>query len=222
MAALLTTNLGDVPCWGAARCATCMRWTARCCWWRPTASRPSITCWARDSGQRQDPDADFAVLVRSAEGCVPNHLITANVEEYPQALRPYNDQLQGRSMLVKRAEMFPVECVARGYLAGSGWKEYRASGTVCGIELPAGWKMARGCRSRSLRRRPKARTARTTRTFHLRDGKLVGAAEAAELRRLTLAIYQGRAHAEACGLILADTKFEFGKTAEGVILADEV
>src|ERR1700685_3606586 len=69
---------------------------------------------------------------------VPNHLITADVREYPASLQPYSDQLHGRSMLVKRADMFPVECVARGYLAGSGWKEYRAEGTVCGIRLPGG------------------------------------------------------------------------------------
>jgi phosphoribosylaminoimidazole-succinocarboxamide synthase len=69
---------------------------------------------------------------------VPNHLITAEVNKYPAALLPYADQLEGRSMLVKKASMFPVECVARGYLAGSGWKEYQASGTVCGIPLPAG------------------------------------------------------------------------------------
>jgi hypothetical protein len=115
-----------------------MRWTTPFCWWPPTAFRHSITCWARDSGQGQDPHADLALLVRSAQGLVPNHLITADVSEFPAALQPYADQLEGRSMLVKRAAMFPVECVARGYLAGSGWKEYQAGGTVCGIPLPGG------------------------------------------------------------------------------------
>src|SRR5271154_1869746 len=72
------------------------------------------------------------------EGVVPNHLLTANVDDYPQELRQFRDQLEGRSMLVKKAEMFPVECVARGYVSGSGWKDYRRTGTICGIALPAG------------------------------------------------------------------------------------
>ena len=128
-------------------------------------------------------------------------------------------------MLVKRAKMFPVECVARGYLAGSGWKEYKAAGTVCGIALPggpAGWIAT--CPNRCLRPRPRARTARTMRIFPLLPAeKLLGKADAAELRRLTLALYaKAHEHAASRGLILADTKFEFGRTAEGIILADEV
>jgi phosphoribosylaminoimidazole-succinocarboxamide synthase len=155
---------------------------------------------------------------------VPNHLITADVKEYPAVLQPYADQLQGRSMLVKRAAMFPVECVARGYLAGSGWKEYRESGTVCGIKLPPG--LMDGSRLPAAIFTPATKSQDGKHDENIPYSaveKLLGPEEAAELRRLTLKIYQRAAqHAESCGLILADTKFEFGKIAEGVILADEV
>jgi len=95
---------------------------------------------------------------------IPNHLITAEVSEFPAALQPYADQLEGRSMLVKRARMFPVECVARGYLTGSGLKEYKVSGSVCGIPLPDGLWTAPGCRSRYILHPPRARPAHTMRT----------------------------------------------------------
>lgn len=155
---------------------------------------------------------------------VPNHLITAEVSEYPAALRPYADQLAGRSMLVKRAKMFPVECVARGYLAGSGWKEYRGSGVVCGIPLPAG--LEDGSRLPNPLFTPATKSqdgAHDENISYEATEALVGREDAAELRRLTLAIY-GRAakHAESCGIILADTKFEFGRTEDGLLLADEV
>ena len=156
---------------------------------------------------------------------VPNHLITAEVSEFPAALRPYADQLEGRSMLVKRAAMLPVECVARGYLAGSGWKEYQASGTVCGIQLPPGLKD--GSRLPQTLFTPSTKAeggAHDENISFAATEAAVGASDAAELRRLTLALYEkAREHASSCGLILADTKFEFGKTAaEGIILADEV
>jgi phosphoribosylaminoimidazole-succinocarboxamide synthase len=157
-------------------------------------------------------------------GLVPNHLITADVNEFPAALRPYADQLEGRSMLVRRAEMFPVECVARGYLAGSGWKEYQANQTVCGIPLPAG--LLDGSRLPEPIFTPATKShdgAHDENIAYAATVALIGAADAARLRDLTLEIYRKAAkHAEACGLILADTKFEFGKTAEGIILADEV
>ncbi|MGB7549211.1 MAG: phosphoribosylaminoimidazolesuccinocarboxamide synthase [Terracidiphilus sp.] len=155
---------------------------------------------------------------------VPNHLLTARVSAYPAALHPYADQLEGRSMLVKRARMFPVECVARGYLAGSGWKEYQASGTVCGIALPAG--LLDGSRLPEPVFTPATKSqdgAHDENISFAAAERLLGADVAAELRRLTLAIYgRAAAHAESRGLILADTKFEFGVTAEGIILADEV
>ncbi len=155
---------------------------------------------------------------------VPNHMITAEVSEFPASLQPYTDQLRDRSMLVKRAEMFPVECVVRGYLAGSGWKDYRASGSVCGIGLPPG--LEDGSRLPKPIYTPATKAeggAHDENISFTETERLVGAADAAELRRLTLAIYKrATAHAESSGLILADTKFEFGKTAQGVILADEV
>ena len=160
---------------------------------------------------------------------VPNHLITAEVSKYPVALHPFADQLAGRSMLVKRAAMFPVECVARGYLAGSGWKEYRESGTVCGISLPDG--LLDGSRLPEPVFTPATKSqdgAHDENISFAATEAVVGAADAAELRRLTLALYdRARQHAESRGLILADTKFEFGRfkfegAAEGIILADEV
>jgi len=155
---------------------------------------------------------------------VPNHLITANVEEFPASLRPYADQLEGRSMLVRRAKMYPVECVARGYLAGSGWKEYEKSGTVCGIPLPTGLKDASKLPEAIFTPATKSEGGEHDENISFATTeKLLGAEVASELRQLTLAIYARAAkHAEARGLILADTKFEFGATPEGIILADEV
>ena len=155
---------------------------------------------------------------------VPNHLITADVGQFPASLQPYADQLEGRSMLCKRAKMFSVECVARGYLTGSGWKEYRASGTVCGIPLPAG--LLDGSRLPEPLYTPSTKGEAGTHDENISFAATeaaIGAADAAELKRLTLAIYKRAVeHAESRGLILADTKFEFGRTAEGIILADEV
>ncbi len=154
---------------------------------------------------------------------VPNHLITADVAEFPSQLQAYREQLDGRSMLVKRAAMFPVECVARGYLAGSGWKEYQASGTVCGIELPAG--LQDGSRLPEPIFTPATKSQDGSHDENIsfaRMGKVVGAEDAAELRRLTMALYgRAAAHAESHGLILADTKFEFGRADGRVVLADE-
>jgi|SRR5579872_3012195 len=155
---------------------------------------------------------------------VPNHLITANVEEFPSALQPYADQLEGRSMLVRRAKMFPVECVARGYLAGSGWKEYAANKRVCGIPLPAG--LQDGSRLPEPIFTPATKSeggAHDENISFAATEKLLGPEIAAELRRLTLTIFvRASKHAEQCGLILADTKFEFGALNGEIILADEV
>ncbi|HUV69126.1 MAG TPA: phosphoribosylaminoimidazolesuccinocarboxamide synthase [Terracidiphilus sp.] len=153
----------------------------------------------------------------------PNHLITADVNEFPAQLQPFADQLEGRSMLVKRAKMFPVECVARGYLTGSGWKEYRSAGTVCGISLPGG--LLDGSRLPEPLFTPATKSqdgAHDENISFAAVENLLGKSDAAELRRLTLALYsKANEHAASSGLILADTKFEFGRTAEGIILADE-
>ncbi|MGB7188731.1 MAG: phosphoribosylaminoimidazolesuccinocarboxamide synthase [Acidobacteriaceae bacterium] len=158
------------------------------------------------------------------EDVVPNHLITADVDKFPRELAEYRDELDGRSMLVKRAQMFPVECVVRGYLSGSGWKDYQATGAVCGIRLPAG-----------LRESDKLPEPIFTPASKSLDGEhdinisfdemiaRIGSHSADRLRGLTLAIYKKASeYAERRGLILADTKFEFGSAAEGIILADEV
>ena len=155
---------------------------------------------------------------------IPNHLITAEVSDFPASLHPYVDQLRGRSMLVKRAQMFPVECVARGYLAGSGWKEYRVSRSVCGIALPPG--LEDGSRLPEPIFTPATKSEGGEHDVNISFAEMEGIVsptEAEELRRLTLQIYRRAAeHAEQCGLILADTKFEFGRIAQGIILADEV
>ncbi len=155
---------------------------------------------------------------------VPNHLIATEVRDFPLDLHAYAQQLEGRSMLVKRADMFPVECVARGYLAGSGWKEYQAQGTVCGIQLPSGLKDGSRLPEPIFTPATKSEGGSHDENISFERAEMaVGAAEAAELRRLTLAIYgRAAAHAESCGLILADTKFEFGRIAGEIILADEV
>ena len=155
---------------------------------------------------------------------VPNQMITAEVREYPASLHPFADQLEGRSMLVKRATMFPVECVARGYLAGSGWKEYQASGTVCGIALPAGLLDGSQLPEPVFTPATKSQDGQHDENISFAQTvALLGEADASELRRLTLALYKkAHEHAASRGLILADTKFEFGRTADGIILADEV
>ena len=158
------------------------------------------------------------------ESLVRNHLIETDAANFPAALQPYRDQLEDRSMLVKRAAMFPVECVARGYLAGSGWKEYQAAGTVCGVALPGGLLDGSHLPEPVFTPATKSQDGAHDENISFAAAEaLLGPSDAAELKRLTLALYNRAAeHAESCGLILADTKFEFGKTPEGIILADEV
>jgi phosphoribosylaminoimidazole-succinocarboxamide synthase len=155
---------------------------------------------------------------------VPNHLISADVSQFPVELQKYADQLEGRSMLVKRAAMFPVECVARGYLAGSGWKEYKSSGTVCGIDLPQG--LQDGSRLPQPLFTPATKSQDGAHDENIPFAtmeQVVGSVDAAELRRLTMGLYaKAAAHAEKHGLILADTKFEFGTVDGTIILGDEV
>ncbi|HYU45338.1 MAG TPA: phosphoribosylaminoimidazolesuccinocarboxamide synthase [Terriglobales bacterium] len=154
---------------------------------------------------------------------VPNHLVTAEVDRYPAAIRKYAGELRGRSMLVMRAEMFPVECVARGYLSGSGWKEYQAAGTVCGIKLPVGLKESDQLPEPIFTPATKATTGHDINIPFEEMCRLVGPGLSRQLRDLTLRIYKKAAdHARQRGIIIADTKFEFGQTALGITLADEV
>ena len=154
---------------------------------------------------------------------VPNHLVTANVAEYPEPLKKYADQLRGRSMLVTRANMYPVECVVRGYLSGSGWKEYQQTGKVCGIELPKGMKESDKLPEPIFTPSTKAASGHDENISFDEMVKHVGRVDSEKLRKLTLAVYKKAAdYALTKGIIIADTKFEFGQTANGVILADEV
>lgn len=155
---------------------------------------------------------------------VPNHLIATSVSEFPAELRPFADQLEGRSMLVKRATMFPVECVARGYLAGSGWKEYQASSAVCGIPLPAGLLDGSQLPEPIFTPATKSQDGAHDENISFKaTAAAIGEADATSLRDLTLRLYsKAHQHAKSCGLILADTKFEFGKVDDRIILADEV
>ena len=154
---------------------------------------------------------------------VPNHLVTADVSRYPKEAQKYADQLRGRSMLVRRAEMFPVECVVRGYLSGSGWKEYKAGGSVCGIQLPAGLRESDQLPEPIFTPATKATTGHDENISFEQMTKLVDPSEARQLRDLSLAVYKKAAdYARQKGIIIADTKFEFGRTAAGITLADEV
>lgn len=154
---------------------------------------------------------------------VPNHLITANVDEYPAPLHAYRDQLEGRSMLVKRCRMEPVECVARGYVVGSGWKDYKKTGAICGIPLPAGMKECQQLPEPIYTPSTKAETGHDENISFEETVKLVGQERATTLCDLTLKVYSTAAkHAASRGIILADTKFEFGWHDGKLLLADEV
>lgn len=155
---------------------------------------------------------------------VDNHLIASEVDRYPKACRPYADQLRYRSMLVKKAEPLPVECVVRGYISGSGWKSYQASGQVCGIPLPDGLK-------ESDRLPETLFTPSTKEELGAHDinidfdetVKRIGKQRAEAVRSLSLAIYEkGVSLAAEKGILIADTKFEFGLDQERLILIDEV
>lgn len=153
----------------------------------------------------------------------PHHLIDVVEEHAPEGLEAFRDQLLGRSMICRKASVVPIECVARGYLAGSGWKEYLESGTVCGISLPAGLKQCDRLPEPLFTPATKADFGHDENISFERACDLVGCEVMTELRDKTLAIYERASeHALGRGIILADTKFEFGQTAEGIILIDEV
>lgn len=156
---------------------------------------------------------------------VKNHLVTADVDAYPAALQPYKEDLRGRSMLVKKVNMVEVECIARGYLTGSGWKEYQKSGTVNGEKLRAGYENASKLDEVLFTPTTKAAIGDHDEAIDYEQTKaLVGEATAKALRDATIGLYTKAAdYARERGIIIADTKFEFGKDADGsLILADEV
>ena len=153
----------------------------------------------------------------------PTHFLTADVSQYPAPLPQFRDQLEGRSMLVKRAKMIEIECVARGYISGSGWKEYQQSGTVCGIRLPAGLRESDKLPEPIFTPATKAQTGHDENVSFEHVAGLIGEDLARRLRDLTLEIYsRGARYAETKGIIIADTKFEFGFVGDELVLGDEV
>ena len=155
---------------------------------------------------------------------VPNHLITANIDYYPAHLQPYAAQLEGRSMIVRRAQMFPVECVARGYISGSGWKDYQQTGAICGIPLPPNLTESHRLPHPIFTPAAKINTGGHDENISFAQVEsIIGFQHADALRLLTLDIYsQASDHAASKGVILADTKFEFGLIDGQITLADEV
>jgi phosphoribosylaminoimidazole-succinocarboxamide synthase len=153
----------------------------------------------------------------------PTHFLTADVAKYPAPLPNFSDQLEGRSMLVKRANMVEIECVARGYISGSGWKEYKQQGTVCGIKLPAGLRESDKLPEPIFTPATKAQTGHDENVSFEHVVSLIGEDLAKRLRDLTLEIYSRAArYAETKGIIIADTKFEFGFVGDQLLLGDEV
>lgn len=154
---------------------------------------------------------------------VPNHFVSANVDDYPREFHAYRDQLEGRSMLVRKARMIDVECVARGYVSGSGWKDYRREGAICGIALPPGLQESDALPEPIFTPASKAKSGHDENISFENVAGQIGEPLAAKLRDLTLAIYAKAAdYARTRGIIIADTKFEFGFVGDDLVLADEV
>lgn len=158
----------------------------------------------------------------------PHHLLSVDVEDFPAVLRPHRDVLRGRSMLVRKTSPLPVECVARGYLSGSGWKDYQKTGAVCGVTLPTGLRDSDRLPATIFTPATKAESGHDENISEQQAAALLGEPLVARLKGLTLDIYEhGVAHAAACGIIIADTKFEFGLApaasgGEELVLIDEV
>jgi len=154
---------------------------------------------------------------------VSNHAVTARVEQYPAHLAPYEDQLRGRSMLVIKADMITIECVVRGYISGSAWKEYQQAGTVCGIKLPAGLRESEKLPQPIFTPATKSTGGHDENISFAEMVKRAGREVSERLRDTSLRIYKSAAdYAAQRGIIIADTKFEFGNTPKGLVLADEV
>jgi phosphoribosylaminoimidazole-succinocarboxamide synthase len=153
---------------------------------------------------------------------IDNHFVTANFDEFPKNLQPFREQLAGRSMIVRKTKPLPVECVVRGYLAGSGWKEYQQSQSVCGEKLPAGLKQASQLPEPIFTPATKAETGHDENIDMARCSEILGNDIARRVKELSLKIYSsGRDHAAKCGILVADTKFEFGMLDGKLLLIDE-
>ncbi|HDM66763.1 MAG TPA: phosphoribosylaminoimidazolesuccinocarboxamide synthase [Thermoplasmatales archaeon] len=155
---------------------------------------------------------------------IPNHLVTASVDEYPSTLQPYRDILYGRSMLVKKTKVYPVECIVRGYISGSAWSSYKKNGTVCGIKLPVGLKESQQLDEPIFTPSTKAESGHDINISFKELVELVGRETAEQLQEYSLKIYEEASkYARSRGIIIADTKFEFGETKEEeLIVVDEL
>ena len=164
-----------------------------------------------------------AFWFKQVEHIVPNHVVSAQVDDFPAKCHPFREELRGRSMLVRRCRPLPVECVVRGYLAGSGWKEYRETGQICGIELPTGLREADELPEPIFTPSTKAVTGHDENIPFERVTELLGTETARAIRDFTLAIYgSAREYARERGIIICDTKFEFGQQDSKLLLIDEV
>ena len=155
---------------------------------------------------------------------IPNHLVESDVNRFPAALAPWKDELEGRAVIVRKAKPLPVECIVRGYITGSGWKDYKASGTVCGYKLPANLRESDKLEPALFTPSTKAELGKHDENISVAQAaELLGAETAAQVERTSLAIYEaGRAYAAGRGIIVADTKFEFGFIDGQLHLIDEV
>ncbi len=161
---------------------------------------------------------------KQLQGVMPNHVITSDARKYPEVCRKYRDQLAGRSMLVRKAGPLPIECIVRGYLAGSGWEEYRVSGTVCGIPLPKGLVESQKLERPIFTPSTKAEDGMHDENISFdQASEILGPETAERVREMSLKIYElGRDMAAKRGIIIADTKFEFGTVGDEILLIDEV
>jgi len=154
---------------------------------------------------------------------LPNHVITDNIDEYPEAVRSFRKQLEGRSLLVRRARVFPIECVVRGYLAGSGWKDYQRTGSVCGIRLAPGLRESDKLSEPIFTPSTKAATGHDENISEAQAGEIVGDDVVRRLHDLSVSIYQRAAeYAAGRGIIICDTKFEFGLIDDEIAIVDEL
>ena len=157
------------------------------------------------------------------EDMVKNHMVTASLEEFPQELQKYSSMLEGRSMIVKRAKRIDIECIVRGYISGSGWKEYQKSGTVCGIKLPENLMESDKLPEPIFTPSIKADTGHDVNITEEKAAELIGKELMEEIREKSIRIYEKASrHAESKGIIIADTKFEFGLYKDELILIDEI
>jgi phosphoribosylaminoimidazole-succinocarboxamide synthase len=154
---------------------------------------------------------------------IPNHMISADINKFPEEFKEYTDELYGRSMLVKKASLIPIECIVRGYISGSAWKSYQKDNTVCGMKLPSGMKESEQFNEPLFTPSTKAETGHDENISYEEMEKIIGEKDAAQLKELSLKIYKTASeYARKKGIIIADTKFEFGKIGDQIIIIDEL